>query len=204
VIGAGRTDTGVHATGQVIAFEVEWKHGDHALLRAINARLPEDIALQDLRPQEGFHPRFDAFSRLYRYRLVQAPQRQPLLRARAWHVWGDLNGEAMEQAAQLLLGEHDFAAFGQPPQGENTVRTVYLSEWVKQAEPYGTLWAYTIEANAFLQHMVRRVVGMLVRVGQGGMTVVEFEAIFHRAQLAEAISLAPPQGLTLEAVRYNE
>lgn len=204
VIGAGRTDTGVHATGQVIAFELEWKHGERALLRAVNATLPDDIALQDIRQQEGFHPRFDALSRLYRYRIIQSSQRQPLLRARAWHVWGDLNAEALAQAAQVLLGEHDFASFGQPPQGENTLRTVYRSEWMTEAEAYGTMWTYTIEANAFLQHMVRRIVGLLVRVGQAGMTIAEFEAIFRRGRLAEAISLAPPQGLTLEAVRYNE
>lgn len=204
VIGAGRTDSGVHATGQVIAFNADWRHGADALLRAINANLPPDIALQDLSPAlPGFHPRFSARSRLYCYDVAQTAQRQPLLRNRAWQVRDELDGEAMRQAAALLLGEHDFAAFGRPPQGENTVRRVYRSEWEQQPTPFGTWWTYRIEANAFLQHMVRRVVGALVAVGQKRLTVAEFDDIFRRADLSGMKWLAPPQGLTLEAVRYE-
>lgn len=204
VVGAGRTDTGVHASGQVVAFDMDWTHGDQALIRAINMQLPEDIALQDIRQHERFHPRFDAYSRIYRYRVLQTPHRQPLLRDRVWHLYGKLSVETMGRAAGLLIGEHDFAAFGQPPTGESTIRTVYVSEWVVETQPYGTLWTYTIEANAFLKHMVRRIVGLLVKVGQGSVTVEDFEKRFRRAQLIQAISLAPPQGLTLETVRYNE
>ncbi|MBI5668741.1 MAG: tRNA pseudouridine(38-40) synthase TruA [Chloroflexi bacterium] len=205
VIGAGRTDSGVHATGQVIGFQVEWSHGTEALLRAVNASLPPDIALQDLSPAPpGFHPRFSARSRLYRYDVAQTAQRQPLLWHRAWQVRGELDGAAMQQAASLLLGEHDFAAFGRPPHGDNTVRTVYRSEWTQQPAPFGTWWSYRIEANAFLQHMVRRVVGALVAVGQGRLTVADFESYFRRADLSGLKRLAPPQGLTLEAVRYEE
>jgi len=81
---------------------------------------------------------------------------------------------------------------------------VYVSEWTVQTEAVGSLWTYTIEGNAFLKHMVRRIVSLLVRVGQGKVTVSEFETLFRRGQLLQAISLAPPQGLTLETVRYNE
>jgi tRNA pseudouridine38-40 synthase len=204
VIGAGRTDSGVHASGQVIAFDVAWAHSDLALIRAVNMALPPDIALQDIRQQEGFHPRFDAVSRTYRYRVLQAPHRQPLLRHRVWHLYGDLHGEPMRGAAGLLIGEHDFATFGQPPTGESTIRTVYVSEWSEQPDINGRLWTYTIEANAFLKHMVRRVVGLLVQVGLGRLTAADFEDLFRRAQLIQAIRLAPPQGLTLETVRYNE
>jgi len=203
VIGAGRTDSGVHATGQVIAFDVEWRHGDTALLRAINANLPDDIALQDIAEAPGFHPRFDALSRLYRYRVIQAEQRQPLLRNRAWHIRWKLDGDWIKQAAGLLLGKHDFAAFGKPPQGENTVRTVYQSEWTAEPEVYGTLWTYTIEADAFLQHMVRRIVWMLLDVGRGKQTVSDFEVYFRRAELPTEGSIAPPGGLTLEQVKYR-
>mgnify|MGYP000318303196 CR=1 FL=1 len=203
VIGAGRTDTGVHAVGQVIAFDVAWKHGDEDLLRAINATLPDDIALQDIRQQQGFHPRFDAVSRVYKYWIVQSSQRQPLLRHRAWHVWSALDADTMGEAAMRLLGEHDFAAFGKPPQGENTVRLVMESNWTKRRAPYGWDWTYTIEANAFLQHMVRRVVGTLVDVGRGAMSVAQFEEAFQRADPAKAGTLAPPQGLVLETVRYE-
>jgi tRNA pseudouridine38-40 synthase len=202
VTGAGRTDTGVHASGQVIAFDVSWTHGDDDLLRALNAVLPDDIALQNIRQQAGFHPRFDALSRLYRYSVVNAGQRQPLLRQRAWYIRSALDVEVMQKAARLLVGEHDFATFGAPPKGTNTVREVLRSEWTAEAQPYGRLLTYRIEANAFLQHMVRRIVGMLADVGRGVMTVPEFEDAFGAADITQAGTLAPPQGLILEAVRY--
>ncbi len=204
ISGAGRTDTGVHASGQVIGFDVEWTHADQALLRAINFHLPPDIALQSIRQQPGFHPRYDAISRLYRYRVLIAPQRQPLLLTRAWQMWNGLDGDLMEQASKLFLGEKDFAALGNPTQGEVTIRTVYRSEWSSQQTELGTLWTYTVEANGFLQHMVRRMVAMLVQVGQKRMTLERFEQLLDRAKLVEALAIAPPQGLTLEVVRYNE
>lgn len=204
VIGAGRTDAGVHASGQVIAFDVEWQHGEHALLRAINANLPQDIALQDIQQVEGFHPRFDARARLYRYRLIQSKQRQPLLRNRSWHLWGNLDGTLMQAGAAMLIGRHDFATFGYPPQGENTVRTIFVSEWVQTPDVYGTLWTYTVEADAFLQHMVRRIVWMLVRIGQGKLGLEAFEATFRAAKLPKGGSIAPAHGLTLEYVRYAD
>jgi tRNA pseudouridine38-40 synthase len=209
VIGAGRTDTGVHATGQVIAFDVEWQHEDAALLRALNALLPGDIALQDLTRHEGFHPRFDAVLRIYKYTLIVARQRQPLLRHRAWWVHHPLDGDAMQRAASLLVGEHDFATFGKPPQGQSTVRRVETSEWVQalptadQPQPFEQ-WTYTIAANAFLQHMVRRIVGALVFVGRGKWSVEQFRTAFERARLLEAITLAPPQGLVLAQVLYPD
>jgi tRNA pseudouridine38-40 synthase len=202
VHGAGRTDTGVHAEGQVIAFDVEWRHSDEALLRALNANLPDDIALQDIRQHEGFSPRFDAVARIYRYTILQAVQRQPLLRQRVWQVYGTLDDAGMAEAASLLLGTHDFAAFGQPPQGTNTVRVVYRSEWNMRLLPQGSLCAYHIEANAFLKHMVRRIVGMLVEVGRGSISLAEFRQIMHSGVLAGGVTLAPPQGLVLESVRY--
>ncbi len=204
ISGAGRTDTGVHASGQVIGFDVDWMHADQALLRAINFHLPPDIALQDIRQQPGFHPRYDAISRLYRYRVLIAPQRQPLLITRAWQMWNMLDGELMGQAAKLFLGEQDFASLGNPTQGEITIRRVVLSEWAAQQNEFGTLWTYTVEANGFLQHMVRRMVAMLVQVGQQRMTVERFEHLLNRTKLIEALAIAPPQGLSLEVVRYNE
>jgi tRNA pseudouridine38-40 synthase len=200
VHGAGRTDTGVHATGQVITFAVDWRQQHQVLLRALNAQLPDDIALQTLVEErnEKFHPRFSAQSRSYSYTVLQTDQRQPLLRNRAWHVRSQLDREAMEAAAQLLVGEHNFATFGQPPQGENTVRYVFRSKWQTQPE----MLIYHIEATAFLQHMVRRIVGMLVDVGRGWLTLEQFEDRFRRADLSLAKTVAPPQGLILDAVRY--
>jgi tRNA pseudouridine38-40 synthase len=203
VLGAGRTDAGVHASGQVIAFDVVWRHGAEALMRALNAALPDDIALLDIAlAAPDFHPRFDARSRVYRYVVYQSPQRHPLLRQHTWHVREALDGAALNTAAARLLGRHDFAAFGRPPQGENTVREVYRSVWTLSEAERGRLWTYQIEANAFLQHMVRRIVGMLVTVGRGDLTVEGFEAVLRGADLAAARVLAPPQGLTLAAVRY--
>lgn len=202
VIGAGRTDAGVHAAGQVIAFDVSWLRSDDELLRALNAVLPDDIALIDLVPQPGFHPRYDALSRLYRYVVVNAPRRQPLMRRYSWHVWGGVNLDQMHAAASLLVGRHDFATFGAPPRGENTVREVYRSEWAQHTQPYGRLLTYWIEANAFLQRMVRRIVGTLIDVGLGALAFDEFEAAFHAADLAKCGTCAPAQGLFLEQVRY--
>ncbi len=204
VLGAGRTDAGVHATGQVIAFDVAWRHADPALLRAINAHLPDDIALQSIRQHAGFHPRYDALSRRYAYTVIIARQRQPLFERYAWRVREPLNGAVMQAAAQLLIGEHDFATFGQPPQGENTVRYVLVSQWSQTDETYGTRLTYTVEANAFLHHMVRRMVAIQVEVGQERRTLDTFEADFKAADIARARAIAPPQGLVLTAVQYPD
>lgn len=209
VTGAGRTDTGVHAAGQVISFDVVWNHSADALLNAINVVLPDDIALQDIAAlgeaapgERGFHPRFDAISRVYRYTVYPAPQRDPLLHRRVWNVRATLDVEAMQAGAALLVGEHDFGAFGQSPQGTpggaSTVRTVFRSAWAEEPP----LLVYRVEANAFLKHMVRRIVGLLVAVGRGSMSLEAFEGIFRSAQLAKGVPLAPPQGLVLEQVKY--
>lgn len=204
VNGAGRTDTGVHARGQVIAFDLDWAGDEAALLRAINANLPDDIALSDLCLAPGFHPRFDALARQYSYTVIQAAQRQPLLRHRTWRVYPTLNFEAMQTAAALCVGEHDFGTFGQPPSGEITLRTVYQSAWTQTPEPYGLALCYQVEANAFLKHMVRRMVGMMVDVGRGAMDIRQFEVNLHAADVLRAKTMAPPQGLILEFVRYKE
>jgi len=200
---AGRTDSGVHATGQVIAFDAEWQHEAHVLLRAINANLPDDIALQDIAPAPGFHPRFDAQSRRYCYQVLQTPLRRPLWQRRAWQIERPLNEAAMQSAAELLLGTHDFATFGSPPKGDNTVRTVFSTGWTLEVLPEGRLCRYRIEATAFLQHMVRHIVGMLVDVGLDLRTVEQFEAAFRSADRSQAARLAPPQGLFLVAVAYD-
>jgi tRNA pseudouridine38-40 synthase len=202
ITGAGRTDTGVHAEGQVIAFDIAWRHGDEALLRALNAALPEDIAIQELRQQPGFHPRFDAVARVYRYTVVQAAQRQPLLRKRAWQVFLPLDLAGMAEAASLLIGVHDFGAFGRPPQGTNTVREVFQSAWSVEEQTCGVVYDYHIEANAYLQHMVRRIVGALIEVGRGGLRVDEFGSALKYGDWVNGVTLAPPHGLVLEAVRY--
>ncbi|MCZ7544022.1 MAG: tRNA pseudouridine(38-40) synthase TruA [Anaerolineae bacterium] len=201
IMGAGRTDTGVHATGQVIAWDMAWRHAADDLLRAVNANLPCDIALQALEETRAdFHPRFDAQSRTYQYDIDNAPVRHPLYTRTAWHVGRPLDGLAMQAAAQHLLGEHDFAAFGRPPQGENTVRTVMRAAWAHD----GRTFRFTIEANAFLQRMVRSLVGTMVEVGAGSISPVTFADILASADRARAAAPAPPHGLCLVSVHYLE
>ncbi|MBK8020328.1 MAG: tRNA pseudouridine(38-40) synthase TruA [Chloroflexi bacterium] len=204
VLGAGRTDSGVHASGQVIAFDAEWRHGAERLLKAINANLPEDIALIQLAtaPAQDFHPRFDAVSREYRYLVVNTPVRDPLLVRRAWHAPWTLDGDRMQAAAVVLIGTHDFGGFGRPPQGENTTRTVLRSEWTQKPYSDGQLWTYTIEANAFLHHMVRRIVGTLMMVGRGLQPIEWVERLLRDGRMPVGLAVAPPQGLTLMTVRY--
>jgi tRNA pseudouridine38-40 synthase len=203
VLGAGRTDTGVHASGQVIAFDLDWKHGEGDLLRALNANLPPDIAAKSgVECASDFHPRFAARGRRYRYTIYNAPVRSPLVAHSAWHVWPSvLNLEAMQVASRQLLGRHDFAAFGaDPDDGKNTIRTVELVEW--SAVLPGTFVYFDIQANAFLYRMVRSLVGALKCVGTGELTVEAFGAIFRSRDRSQCPPLAPPQGLCLMEVLY--
>ncbi len=206
IIGAGRTDTGVHALGQVIAFDVDWNHSEDDLLRAINSQLPLDIALQRLWRQDGFHPRYDARWRQYAYRIATVKARNPLLNRRAWQLPGErLNLDALRAAAAKCLGEHDFGAFGTPPRpgSGNTVRQVFQSRWETAAKDYGWEYTYRIRGTAFLYHMARRLVGTMVQVGRGKLSLQGFEDILRSCDIERAKVLAPPQGLVLEAVGYQ-
>ena len=199
VLAAGRTDAGVHATGQVIAFDTAWQHGLDDLHRALNAVLPADVAVQEVEEvAPDFHPRYDARSRRYRYTLYNAPVRWPLARRYSLHMAALLGVAAMQQAAQSLIGEHDFATFGRPPQGEVTVRRVLRVEWGGEP-PYLT---FDIEANAFLYRMVRSIVGTLLQVGRGEMSVEEFTAALASCDRSQAGPAAPPHGLCLMEVKY--
>ena len=199
VLAAGRTDAGVHAAGQVIAFDTAWRHGPSDLQRALNAVLPADIAVLEVaEAASDFHPRYDARSRRYRYTLYNARVRWPLARRYSLHVTAPLNVALMQEAAQALVGEHDFATFGSPPQGRVTVRRVVTAEWC--GEPP---WlAFDIEANAFLYRMVRSIVGTLLRVGRGEMGVEDFAAVLAAGDRSLAGPTAPPHGLCMMGVKY--
>ena len=203
VWGAGRTDTGVHASGQVIAFDLEWRHGEVDLQRALNANLPVDIAVKTVMPcAVDFHPRYRARARRYRYTIYNAPVRSPLAARYAWHVWPPaLNLTAMQAAAECLKGQHDFATFGaDPDEGTNTIRTIALAEWT--AEPSTGWLRFTVQAEAFLYRMVRSLVGALKQVGAGELDVTEFEELLRAHNRAVCPPLAPPQGLCLTDVIY--
>lgn len=207
VIGAGRTDAGVHASGQVIAVDVSWRHGPQDLKNAMNATLPDDVVVRAVEQAEaGFHPRFDARSRTYRYRLWEAPQPDPVRRGQQWHVRGPLDEAPLREAVASLHGEHDFGSFGTPPQGENTRRTVYRAEWTSREarDGEGCIHEFVVEANAFLYKMVRRLVGTLHEVGIGKLTPDAFGEILVAADPTLSSATAPPQGLTLAAVNYDD
>ena len=198
---AGRTDAGVHATGQVIAFDTRWKHSLPDLHRALNATLPVDIVISNLQiTDSAFHPRFDAISRTYRYQIVNQAWPTVLHRHYAWHVKQPLDMKAMQTAAQLLLGTHDFASFGKPPQGNNTVRTISGINW-RAAAPF---LIFEITANAFLYRMVRRIVGTLVQTGVGQIAPNHIEIILKAQDLTRSAPPAPAHGLCLVGVTYPD
>ncbi|MFC2029776.1 tRNA pseudouridine(38-40) synthase TruA [Chloroflexota bacterium] len=201
VVGAGRTDRGVHASGQVVGFEVRWKHGLSEMQRALNAVLAPDVSILELgTATEGFHPRFSARGRSYRYTLLEQDWRSPLARRTAWQMVSGLDTGQMVQASRCLLGTHDFKTFGRPPQGDNTVRTVYRADWQEQ-QPVLT---FDIKANAFLYRMVRSIVGTLVLVGSRQITVQEFETILQTRDRGQVKQVAPAHGLSLTSVDYPE
>jgi tRNA pseudouridine38-40 synthase len=201
ILSAGRTDTGVHASGQVIAFDLDWKHPTPELMQALNASLPADISARDVCEREnGFHPRYDARQRCYRYTILCQESRNPLVERFAWRVWPGLQAEGLQAAARCLIGTHDFSAFGSPPRPESsTVRTITTAEW--QSE--GDVLKFVVKANAFLYHMVRRLVYAQVLVGQGKLLLEDLKQGIDAVK-ALPPGLAPAQGLELAGVFYED
>jgi tRNA pseudouridine38-40 synthase len=200
VIGAGRTDTGVHAQGQVIGFRVAWGHPLADLQRALNAVLPEDVAILELGPAEpGWHPRFSARRRFYRYTVLNRPVRSPLERRYAHLVTAPLELAALSAAAEPLVGQHDFASFGQPTQGDSTVRVIYAAGWQQE----GDRFIFDVVGNAFLRSMVRSLVGTLLQVGMGRWPVGRVAEILAGRERALAAAPAPACGLCLMKVEYE-
>ncbi len=200
VLSAGRTDTGVHAVGQVVAFDLDWKHTEDDLLRAVNARLPADVAVRRVKIVDNhFHPRFDALSRRYRYQIYCSAVRDPLRDRYAWRIWPPVEVDILEAAASRLLGQHDFKAFGSPTKpGGSTVRLVMQANWVEKDDG---LFFY-ITANAFLYRMVRRITFAQVLVAQGIVPLEKFDEAICQSQFFYP-GLAEPQGLVLEEVSYS-
>ena len=200
ITAAGRTDTGVHASGQVIAFNFEWKHSEEALKKALNANLPGDVAVHAVKvANEGFHPRFEAISRCYHYRIYCQPTRDPLRDRYAWRVWPPVSIQDLKLAAKELIGTHNFAAFGLPPKpGGNTVRTIFEADWISNQEEF----LFSVKANAFLYHMVRKIVFLQVKIAQGFWTIDQLQDGLH-LQVDQLPGLAIPNGLELVQVQYQ-
>ncbi len=201
IMPSGRTDSGVHARGQVVSFNFDWNHPDFALQNALNAFLPADIAVQSVEQVDAdFHPRYDALSRQYRYQIYWQSARDPLRDRFAWRLERRPDIRLMQAAANDLLGEHDFIAFGKAlKEGSTTIRRIFSADWVEEKDGM----SFTIVGNAFLYHMVRRIVYVLVRIGLGELPV-ETVRLGLESGSTGIVSLAPARGLSLEAVTFNE
>ena len=198
ITGAGRTDAGVHATGQVIDFRTASALDGSTMERGVNALLPEDIAISALEPAgETFHSRFSATGRTYEYRIRTGPTRDPLERRREHWLPEALDVSAMQDAAARLVGIHDFAAFAAGVSGERNVRRAV---WHRRDE----VLRFEIEANAFLRGMVRGIVGTLLWAGRGKISADRFEEILVARDRAQAGPSAPAQGLCLIEVSYGD
>ena len=200
VLCAGRTDAGVHATGQVVHFETRVERPQRAWVLGVNANLPPAISVRWSRTvSDDFHARFSALSRTYRYIICNRTARPGLWAGKLGFVPYRLDANAMHDAAQTLLGEHDFSAFraagcqAKHPRRELTRITV---------ERQGEFITLDVTANAFLQHMVRNIVGTLLEIGRGDKSVSWLNVVLHGRQRAAAGVTAAPDGLYLTHVAY--
>lgn len=201
---AGRTDAGVHAHGQVANVRGTTRHPLTTVVRGMNALLPTDVRVLAAREVDGeFHARHSAIRREYRYLLEVGAAPLPTLRHLALHVEGRLDVAAMTAALPLLEGTHDFAAFTvQSPQQKSTVRTLHRAQLCEVELLGRRLLAVELAANAFLQHMVRVIVGTILQVGRGRMQATALQQVLERRERKGAGPTAPAHGLTLTAVRY--
>ncbi|TAK20261.1 MAG: tRNA pseudouridine(38-40) synthase TruA [Chloroflexota bacterium] len=204
VVAAGRTDAGVHASGQVISFTTESCLPAEIWVRALNARLPRSIAVREARDvPSGFHARFGALSRSYRYRIANGTSRGALCRQYRWHVPGRLDENQMAAAIRHLLGHHDFASFagaGQQTRLGRTTRTIIAADCHRSGDEIDI----DVEADGFLPHMVRNIVGTIVQVGRGKLMQSDIPEILAARDRARAGATAPPHGLCLVRIQYGE
>ncbi|TMB23036.1 MAG: tRNA pseudouridine(38-40) synthase TruA [Deltaproteobacteria bacterium] len=202
VRGAGRTDAGVHACGQIAAVRVREVPADlERLQKSLNALTPDDVAVRDITVvDDAFDPRRHARSRVYEYRIWNVAAPSPFWRRHAWHVPSQLDVAAMDEAARVLEGEHDFASFraADAEPVRSTVRRVLESS----LRVDGRLLVYRVEATAFLKHMVRNVIGTLVEVGRGERVAGTFRELLAVRDRTRAGATAPAHGLVLVNVRY--
>lgn len=201
VAAAGRTDAGVHASGQVVGVTLDRPFPTDVLVRALNALTPVDVTVTAATPAaDTFDPRRSASSRVYTYRIWNRSWPSPFWRRFAWHVPRNLDLSAMRAGAATLLGEHDFSAFRAAGCDAAHARRVILASAIERRD---ALVLYTVEANAFLRCMVRNLVGTLVEIGLGSRAVNEISGLLARGDRNAAGATAPPHGLTLVRVAYD-
>ena len=199
---AGRTDTGVHATAQVCHFDTQSAREPHGWMLGANSNLPDDISVTWAHPvDDSFHARFSATSRSYHYLILNRVERSALHRHRAWWVYTDLDAERMHRAAQALHGKHDFSAFRAARcQASTPVREISAISVTRDK-----VWLHVrVTANAFLQHMVRNVMGTLVAIGCGDKSEEWVAEVLQSKDRKQAGAAAPPHGLTLTGVEYPD
>jgi tRNA pseudouridine38-40 synthase len=202
LIGAGRTDAGVHALAQVANFQTESAIDLMALQRGLNSLLPSDIVITGAEDvDEQFHARFSARSKTYEYHIINQPYPSALLKNYAWFIPHDLDLTPMKGCGGLLIGSHDFSSFrASGDESRHSIREVFRLEIERRKN---SLIIVTIEANAFLRDMVRNIVGTLVDVGKGKTSFEEFQEIFEAKDRRQAGMTAPAQGLFLVEVKYG-
>ena len=205
VTAAGRTDAGVHASGQVVSFRTRGRLGPEALVRATNARLPDDVlvaAAAEVPPD--FDARRSALRRHYRYTIWNRPLPNLWLRRWSWHIAEPLDLARLRTASERLIGQRDFATFAgglaRERHERSTIRTVERAEWVAE----GGVLRFDVTADAFLRQMVRGIVGTLVWVAHGRLDAEQFDGIIRAADRKRAGPNAPPAGLMLIGVDYPE
>jgi tRNA pseudouridine38-40 synthase len=201
LIAASRTDTGVHAKWQVASFRTNSPLPSQTFINGLNHYLPPDIAVKAAyRVDDSFNVRRDAVSREYKYCILNSPTRSPIRDGFSYHVTSPLDIETANQAAQALIGEHDFASFasGNGAGIRKTVRHVLQAG----LERDGELVTFTMVANSFLPHQVRNTVGALIRVGLGKMSLDEFNSIINEKKPGLAGPTAPASGLCLTRINY--
>jgi tRNA pseudouridine38-40 synthase len=201
VTGSGRTDAGVHALGQVANFFSEKEYDRHRILRGLNALTPPDITVKDAEVvADSFDARRDGRSRVYEFRVLNRSTPSPFHLNRAWHIHESLDLDAMRGAIPCLIGEHDFSSFRAAGcDATHPVRKIYGTSLEKRGE----LLIYSVEATAFLRHMVRNIVGTLVEIGRGWRTPQSFSQLLEARDRTQAGPTAPACGLYLIAVKYE-
>jgi len=203
IAGASRTDAGVHATGQVISFRIRSSVPLKAYSHGLNHYLPEDIAVRAAyRVNNLFNVRQNAVSREYKYYIHNSPTRSPIRRTLSYWLQGKLDVKKMNRACDSLLGKHDFASFvtALEDKKKSTVRTVFKAEWEKDEDTV----VFTILANSFLPHQVRNMVGALIEVGRGKISIEEFYGMIEAKKPGLAGPTVPACGLCLTKVNYPE